>query len=84
MGLEATCQARMDGKASQGTCRLEEADLVFRGDAFRFKVLLEDLRKVDARGGALHLEWAEGGAVLDLGDQAERWAKKTGRLKRQG
>ena len=75
MGLEATCQARMDGKASQGTCRLEETDLVFRGE-FRFKVALKDLRKVDARAGALHLEWPEGSAVLDLGDQAERWAEK--------
>jgi hypothetical protein len=75
MGLEAACQARMDGKASPGTCRLEETDLVFRGE-FRFKVALKDLQKVEARAGALHLEWAEGKAVLELGDQAERWAEK--------
>jgi hypothetical protein len=75
MGLEATCQARMDGRASEGTCRLEETDLVFRG-AFRFKVALADLRKVEARKGALHLEWPEGRVVLDLGDQAEKWAEK--------
>ena len=31
---------------------------------------------MDARGGALYLEWPEGKAVLDLGDQAERWAEK--------
>jgi hypothetical protein len=75
MGLEATCQARMDGKSSPGTCRLEETDLVFRGE-FRFKVALKDLRKVEAKKGALHLEWPEGKAVLELGDQAERWAEK--------
>jgi hypothetical protein len=75
MGLEATCQARMDGKSSPGTCRLEETDLVFRGE-FRFKVALKDLRKVEAKNGALHLEWPEGKAVLELGDQAERWAEK--------
>jgi hypothetical protein len=75
MGLEAACQARMDGRTSDGTCRLEETDLVFRGE-FRFKVALKDLRKVEARKGALHLEWTDGGAVLELGDQAARWAEK--------
>jgi hypothetical protein len=75
MGLEATCQARMGLQSSAGTCRLEETDLVFRGD-FRFKVALKDLEKVDARDGALHLQWREGSAVLDLGEQAARWAEK--------
>jgi hypothetical protein len=75
MGLEAACQARMGKQTSDGTCRLEETDLVFRGQ-FRFKVALKDLRSVDVRGGALHLEWPDGRAVLELGDQAERWAEK--------
>jgi hypothetical protein len=75
MGLEAACEARMGKQTSSGTCRLEETDIVFRGE-FRFKVALKDLRKVDVRGGALHLEWPDGRAVLDLGDQAERWAEK--------
>jgi len=77
MGLEATCQARMGRVSSAGKARLEEADLVFRGEGdFRFKVPLQDLQRVDARGGALYLEWADGKAVLDLGDQATRWAEK--------
>jgi hypothetical protein len=77
MGLEATCQARMGRVSSTGKARLEETDLVFRGEGdFRFKVPLQDLQRVDARGGALYLEWAEGKAVLDLGDQAARWAEK--------
>jgi hypothetical protein len=75
MGLEATCQARMGRQTSEGTCRLEETDIVFRGD-FRFKVAIKDLRRVDVSGGALHLEWPEGNAVLDLGDMAARWAEK--------
>jgi hypothetical protein len=75
MGLEATCQARLGKQTSEGTCRLEETDLVFRGD-FRFKVAVKELQKVEARAGALHLEWPEGKAVLELGDQAERWAEK--------
>src|SRR4029079_15779619 len=77
MGLEATCQARMGRVSSAGKARLEETDLVFRGEGeLRFKVALRDLQRVDARGGGLYLEWAEGKAVLDLGDQAARWAEK--------
>jgi Protein of unknown function (DUF3052) len=77
MGLEATCRARMGRTSSPGKARLEETDLVFRGDGdFRFKVAIKDLQRVDARGGALYLEWADGKAVLDLGDQAARWAEK--------
>src|SRR5437762_652422 len=75
MGLEATCRARVDGRATEGKARLEETDLVFRGD-LRFKVALKDLRRVEARGGKLQLEWSDGKAVLDLGDQAQRWAEK--------
>jgi hypothetical protein len=67
----------MGRASSAGKARLEETDLVFRGDGdLRFKVAIKDLQRVDARGGALYLEWAEGKAVLDLGDQAARWAEK--------
>ena len=67
----------MGRASSAGKARLEETDLVFRGDGdLRFKVAIKDLQRVDARGGALYLEWAEGKAVLDLGEQAARWAEK--------
>jgi len=75
MGLEATCRARMGGRAAEGRARLEERDLVFRGD-LGFKVALEDLRRVDARAGILTIEWPEGKAALELGEQAQRWAEK--------
>ena len=75
MGLEATCRARLDGRATEGKARLEERELVFRGD-MPFKVALDDLRRVDAQGGTLRLEWAKGKAALELGDQAQRWAEK--------
>jgi hypothetical protein len=67
----------MGRASSAGKARLEETDLVFRGEGdLRFEVAIKDLQRVDARGGALYLEWAEGKAVLDLGDQAARWAEK--------
>src|ERR1700741_2274652 len=77
MGLEAACQARVGRASSAGKARLEETDLVFRGDGdVRFKVKVKDLTRADVRGGALHLEWPDGKAVLDLGEQAARWAEK--------
>src|SRR5947207_10851305 len=75
MGLEATGSATLDGRKTTGKARLEETDLVFRGDA-PFKVALKDLRRAEARGGALHLEWPDHEAVLHLGDQSARWAEK--------
>src|SRR3982750_924909 len=75
MGLEASCQARMDGRTSAGKARLEETDLVFRGE-LAFKVAIKDLRRVDVRGGVLHLEWPQGEAALELGRDAARWAEK--------
>jgi hypothetical protein len=77
MGLETECEARVGGKTATGKARLEERDLFFRGDGeVRLKVALADLKKVEARGGALRLEWAGGTAVLILGDQAARWVEK--------
>lgn len=75
MGLEAQCEARMGRQTSAGKALLEEKDLIFRGD-FRLKIPLALLRRIEARAGALHLEWPDGKVVLALGDQAARWADK--------
>jgi hypothetical protein len=75
MGLESVCRGKVNGQTSTGKARLEETDLVFRGDP-SFKVPFAQLRRVEARDGALHLEWPDGKAVLRLGDQAARWAEK--------
>ncbi len=75
MGQEATCRARLDGRAIEGKARLEESAVIFRGDA-AFKVAFKDLRRVDVRAGTLTLEWADGKAALELGDRAQRWAEK--------
>jgi len=75
MGLEAICRARVNGRPAEGKARLEETDVIFRGDP-AFKVAFKDLRRVDVRAGTLHLEWPDGKAALELGDQAPRWAEK--------
>ena len=75
MGLEAICPAKVNGRSATGKARLEERDVIFRGDP-SFKVALDALQRAEVRGGDLHLEWADGRAVLQLGDQAQRWAEK--------
>src|SRR5947207_6343281 len=75
MGQEATCRARVGGRSTEGKARLEEGEVIFRGDR-PFKVAFKDLRRVEACAGKLQLEWPDGKAVLDLGATAARWAEK--------
>lgn len=74
MGDEARCHARLGPDRSEGKALLEHDRLLFRG-RFRLDLPLAGL-KVLAEDGALHLAWAEGSAVLELGPQAARWADK--------
>jgi hypothetical protein len=76
VGLAAKCRARHGGKTATGEALLEDKEIVFRGEV-RFRVALADLRVVEARAGALHLETKDGvETVLALGDLSARWAEK--------
>jgi hypothetical protein len=75
MGLEADCTVRHGGRTSAGKARLEEKEIVFRGD-FRLKVALSDITKADARGGTLTIAWKGGQARMDLGAAAGKWADR--------
>jgi hypothetical protein len=75
MGLESDCDATFGGRTSRGKARLEEKELLFRGD-FRLRIPLSEIGGVQERGGRLSLEWPGGRASLDLGPQAPRWADK--------
>jgi hypothetical protein len=75
MGREATCEARWAGGSSTGRARLEEKEIVFRGD-FRLKIPFARIQSVEARGGRLVLETTEGRAELTLGAEAARWAER--------
>src|SRR5262247_3013381 len=89
MGLEAGCQARFGGKTSDGQARLEEKELLFRGD-FRLRVPLQEIRSAEAKGGQLRVAFAGGVATFRLKTQAEaeKWALKIryprGRLDKLG
>ena len=75
MGLEADCTVRYGKESSIGKAKLEEKELIFRGD-FRLKVPLADITKADVKGGALTIAWKGGQARLDLGAAAVKWADK--------
>ena len=75
MGHELLCSVRSGGKTSRGKALLETNEISFRG-AHRLQVPFASLRSVVARDGELHLKWAGGSAVLELGEYAEKWAHK--------
>lgn len=75
MGRELLCTARIDGKTATGKALLETNEIVFRGET-RLRMPLASLQSVSVRNGDLHLRWPEGTAVLQLGEQAEKWAHK--------
>jgi len=75
MGHELLCKARSGGKTASGKALLETSEVIFRGD-FGLKIPIVSLKSVIARGGELHLKWPDGSVVLELGEQAEKWAHK--------
>ncbi len=58
-----------------GRAQLETDYLLFRGGE-RLKVPLKDLTSVTVNDGVLTLQFPGGPAALELGVQAEKWAKK--------
>lgn len=75
MGREILCTVRTAGKTGHGKALLETNEIVFRGQP-RLKISLTSLKSVSARDGELHLKWADGSAVFEIGEQAEKWAHK--------
>jgi hypothetical protein len=76
MGQELVCKARIQHRITmEGRAQLETDFVLFRGPE-RFKVSFGELTAVEASGGVLKLEFAAGPAELELGDAAEKWARK--------
>ena len=75
MGNEADCSVRFGRQASKGHARLEEKELLFRGD-FRLKIPFGDVRSIDVKRGVLKISFSGGEAAFDLGPPAEKWADK--------
>ncbi|MGA7462269.1 MAG: hypothetical protein WBW69_18700 [Candidatus Korobacteraceae bacterium] len=75
MGRELVCNIRTGGKTTSGKALLETNEIIVRGE-LRLKIPLASLKSVSARDGELHLKWAEGSAVFELGEHADKWAYK--------
>jgi hypothetical protein len=75
MGHEADCQVRFGKQSSKGHARLEEKELLFRGD-FRLKIPFGDVKAIDVKRGVMKIAFSGGEAAFDLGPAAEKWADK--------
>ncbi len=75
MGQELECTLRLGRRTLRGKAYLESDHLLFRGEE-RIKILLKDLRGVEAVAGVLKLDFDGGPAELELGKAAEKWARK--------
>ena len=75
MGLEADCDVRFGKQSSKGRARLEEKELLFRGD-FRLKIPFGDVRSLEVKRGVMSVAFSGGEAAFDLGPEAEKWAHK--------
>ena len=75
MGQELDCTLRYRKRTLAGKAYLETAYILFRGEE-RLKILFEQLTGVQAAGGVLKLEFADGPALFELGAAADKWARK--------
>jgi hypothetical protein len=75
MGSEIKCVARFGKQKSEGKALLETSEIVFRGE-FRLKIAFAEIKSVKAVDGELRVETAEGLAVFEIGDAAEKWREK--------
>ena len=75
MGLEAKCEARVRGRWQEGLARLEEKELVFRGEV-RVRAPFDGIQDVRARDGVLAFRYGGEELALRLGAQAGKWAER--------
>jgi hypothetical protein len=75
MGSEARCDVRLNKQTSKGRARLEEKELLFRGD-FRLQIPFGDVKSIDVKRGVMTIAFSGGEAAFDLGPDAEKWAEK--------
>ena len=75
MGLEADCDVLFGKQSSKGHARLEEKELLFRGD-FRLKIPFGDVKSLEVKRGVMRVGFSGGEAAFELGPDAEKWAAK--------
>jgi hypothetical protein len=76
MGAEAKCTARVRGRDTEGTARLETETLHFRGGDVRLAIPFKKMTRVTASDGVLRVTGPGGSAAFELGAAAAKWADK--------
>lgn len=74
MGLEARCKCNWREKAEVVRAHLDSTGLDITGP-IRLRFDLAKIKAAEAGKGSLRLRTGEGTLVLELGDQAEKWAQ---------
>src|SRR5262249_6944344 len=75
MGYDASCTIRVDGQTARGTAWLEHNNLLFRGP-FRLAIPLNEIISATAQDGWLRVRFGKRVAELEIGQVAEKWAKR--------
>jgi hypothetical protein len=75
MGYDAACTLRLDGASWKGVARLEQKELVFRGDV-RLAIPLTEVKSATAQDGVLRMRFGNREARLELGAPALKWAAR--------
>jgi hypothetical protein len=75
MGREAACAAVIGGRRVAGKALLETDALVFRGEE-RLSIPFKEMSEVQAEQGRLTVTHRAGRVAFELGDEAERWARR--------
>lgn len=76
MGNEALTRLRTKDGVTAGKALLETDHVLFRAEGLRLKLPFKELTSVEAREGELRLGHSGETLVLELGAQAETWARK--------
>jgi hypothetical protein len=75
VGNELKCTVRFGKETSEGKALLETSEVLFRGE-FRLKIPFTSIKSAKAVDGELHLQTANGLAILEIGPAAEKWREK--------
>jgi hypothetical protein len=75
MGNDVLCRVTFGKQRSEGRALLETSELIFRG-GFRLKIPFAAIKSVAAAKGELRVQFPEGLAVFELGENAAKWREK--------
>jgi hypothetical protein len=76
MGAESKCTLTFGKTRADGKALLETDALIFRGGEVRLSVPYTQMSSVEAKDGALRVQFPDGVAVFAVGDVAPKWAQK--------